>query len=161
MVLKTQAKKARIKIPGWKFRSGYKQNKAKLVWIYDREERRYNYKSNKIKIWPQKTIIAIKDHKRPKKAIKGHTRPYKTRIGHTKLYTAIFSLAIFFVFFVTFCAHVSTPITRTRTATKLLLGPLSGARGQKQANFNFRQLIEEQKWIWRKQWSRWSQTSKW
>ena len=40
-----------------------------------------------------------------------------------------------FVTFVTFFAHVSTPrrtrITTTTTTTKLLLGPLSVARGQK------------------------------
>ena len=40
----------------------------------------------------------------------------------------------FFVLFVKFFAHVSTPTTRT-TRTKLLLGPLSEGRGQKYDKF--------------------------
>ena len=50
----------------------------------------------------------------------------------------VFCLLTFFVTYVTFFTHVSTPRTTTRT-TKLLLGPLSVARGQKteiSMNFN-------------------------
>ena len=43
-----------------------------------------------------------------------------------------FSLRTFFVLFGTFFAHDSPLPTRTTTTTKLLLGPLSIARGQKQ-----------------------------
>ena len=46
------------------------------------------------------------------------------------LLTIFVTFVTFFVTFVTFFAFDSTPTTTTRTTTKLLLGPLSVARGQ-------------------------------
>ena len=92
-------------------------------------------------------IKSIFCHKRPYIAIKDHKRPYKPiqdQNSSNKVIQSciqpLFHWRTFFVLFVTFFAHVSTPTTRTTTrTTKLLVGPLSGARGQKvYSNDNFK-----------------------
>ena len=56
----------------------------------------------------------------------------------------MFCSRTFFVPFGTFFAHDSTPprrtTTTTTTTTKLLLGPLSGARGQKETKLPYLKL---------------------
>ena len=82
----------------------------------------------------------IQDHTRPHKATQDHTRPNKAIQGkHDNSIPWCATEAhflfpcTFFVRFGTFLELDSTPRsrTRTRTTTKVLLGPLSVARGQK------------------------------
>ena len=97
---------------------------------------------------PYKTTSRhIHDHKRSYKATNGHTRPQTAiqyhnlsqkvtlcPLGPYELQFVKNLISTFFVPFGTFFAHVSTPrttTTTTTTTTKLLLGPLSVARGQK------------------------------
>ena len=61
----------------------------------------------------------------------------------------VLCLLTFFITFVTFFAHVSTPrptTTTTTTTTKLLLGPLSVARGQKDIRTTFKNTIFYEFW---------------
>ena len=85
---------------------------------------------------PIKVKKAVQGHTRPHKAIQGHSIPWCTTEAFMKKFC---SLAYFlypctiFVRFGTCSAHDSPPTLRT-TTTKLLLGPLSIARGQKVRN---------------------------
>ena len=92
-------------------------------------------------LWPRYFAIkdhkkAIKYHKRPQKAVQYQNKQNKAMVSHTMEHTEHFSFAKILLFVNIFCsrtffAHVSTPVTTTTTTTtKLLLGPLSGARGQ-------------------------------
>ena len=106
-------------------------NKTKWIWIYDRDKRLY------------KAILQIN---RPCKAIKGHTKTIQGQQGHTQWnsitwYTTknntLSPLGLYELEILThrnIFSHVSTTPT-TRTA-KLLLGPLSKARGQKHGGYN-------------------------
>ena len=63
-----------------------KENKNKLIWIYDREESRHKATMLKIRM-PQ---MATKLLKRPQKIIQGHIAQYKAIQGYARPYKAIY-----------------------------------------------------------------------